>query len=122
MRDVAGMIRSFSYAALTGLEMATRTRSEDADRLAPWARLWETWVSAAFLRAYLPAASGAGILPGAWIDFDTLLGVFVVDKAFYELGYELNSRPEWVHVPLAGLLHLVGASTDAAAQGAGPRA
>ncbi len=46
LRDVAGMLRSFSYAALTALNAATLTRPEDIERLAPWARLWETWVSA----------------------------------------------------------------------------
>jgi maltose alpha-D-glucosyltransferase/alpha-amylase len=111
MRDVAGMIRSFGYAALTGLEVATKARPEDAERLAPWAQLWETWVSAAFMRAYLPPVASAGILPTDWSELETVLHVFVVDKALYELGYELNSRPEWVHVPLTGLLQLIQGAT-----------
>jgi maltose alpha-D-glucosyltransferase/alpha-amylase len=107
VRDVAGMLRSFSYAALTGVNAATTARPEDQERLEPWARVWETWVSAAFLRAYLPPVADAGILPARWEDTEALLQVFVVDKALYELGYELNNRPEWVHVPLSGLLHLI---------------
>lgn len=106
LRDVAGMLRSFSYAALTGLEAATQTRPEDVDRLAPWAALWETWVSAVFLRAYLTATGGAGLVPSDSNDLDILLHAFMVDKALYELGYELNNRPEWAHIPLTGLLQL----------------
>jgi maltose alpha-D-glucosyltransferase/alpha-amylase len=106
LRDVAGMLRSFSYAALTGLNAATQARPEDLERLAPWADVWETWVGATFLRAYLAATRGAAFLPSRDDDFDALLQVFLIDKALYELAYELNSRPEWVHIPLAGLLRL----------------
>jgi maltose alpha-D-glucosyltransferase/alpha-amylase len=104
LRDVAGMLRSFSYAALTGLGAATATRHEDVERLAPWAHAWEEWVSAAYLRAYLETTKGVPFLPARNADFELLLQIFVLDKAFYEVGYELNNRPEWVHVPLAGLL------------------
>ena len=106
LRDVAGMLRSFSYAALTGLGAATAMRPEDLERLAPWADLWETWVGAAFLRAYFAVTRGAPILPSHADDVDVLLQAFVLDKALYELGYELNNRPDWVHIPLAGLLRL----------------
>jgi maltose alpha-D-glucosyltransferase/alpha-amylase len=106
LRDVAGMLRSFSYAALTALNAATRTRPEDIERLAPWASLWETWVSAVFLRSYLTVTADAEILPARTEDLDTLLQAFVITKALYEIGYELNNRPDWVHVPLAGLLRL----------------
>jgi maltose alpha-D-glucosyltransferase/alpha-amylase len=106
LRDVAGMLRSFSYAALTGLGAATQTRPEDYERLTPWADLWETWVGAAFLRAYLAATQGAAFLPADAEDLDVLLHAFVLDKALYELGYELNNRPDWVHIPLGGLLRL----------------
>ena len=106
LRDVAGMLRSFSYAVLTGLEAATHARPEDRERLAPWADLWETWVSAVFMRAYLSATDGASFLPSRSDDRDALLQAFILDKALYELGYELNNRPDWVHIPLTGLLRL----------------
>jgi maltose alpha-D-glucosyltransferase/alpha-amylase len=106
LRDVAGMLRSFGYAALAGLAAATQTRPEDVERLAPWAELWEAWVGAAFLRTYIGATSGASLLPATPEDRETLLNAFVLDKALYELGYELNNRPEWVHIPLTGLLRL----------------
>ena len=105
LRDVAGMLRSFSYAALTALGVAIKARPDDRERLAPWATFWERGVSAAFMRAYLAAVDGHGLLP-AGRDLDALLQGFVTDKALYELGYELNNRPEWVHVPLAALLRL----------------
>ena len=105
LRDVAGMIRSFSYAALTAIGAATQARPEDARRLAPWADFWETWVSAAFLRSYVIATRGAAFLP-AIRDLEVLLRAYLLDKALYELAYELNNRPAWVHIPLAGVLQL----------------
>jgi len=106
LRDVAGMLRSFSYAALTGLGAATQTRPEDVERLAPWADAWEAWVGATFLRAYRTATQSAAFHPVESNDFDALLHAFMLDKAMYELGYELNNRPDWVHIPLTGLLRL----------------
>ena len=64
-------------------------------------------MSAAFQRAYLSAVANAHILPSGNGDRDTFLRAFVVDKALYEVGYELNNRPEWVHIPLIGLLRLI---------------
>ncbi len=106
LRDVAGMLRSFSYAALTALHLAASGGTDRLERLAPWADLWERWVSAAFLRGYLEAARGSGFVPARRADLDLLLRAFVVDKAFYEIGYELDHRPAWLPVPLAGLLRL----------------
>jgi len=110
LRDVGGMLRSFSYAALTAIGAATETRPEDAKRLAPWAELWETWVSAAFLRAYLAATRGAAFLPPP-PDLELLLRAYVLDKALYELAYELNNRPACVHIPLAGIMQLRAKTT-----------
>jgi maltose alpha-D-glucosyltransferase/alpha-amylase len=97
------MMRSFSYAALAGLGVATQTRPEAVERLAPWADIWEAWIGATFLRAYRTATRNAAFLPADAEDFDTLLYAFMLDKALYELGYELNNRPDWVHIPLSGL-------------------
>jgi len=106
LRDVAGMLRSFSYASFTALGAATQHRPEDYERLAPWAEFWETWVSAVFLRAYLAAVGRAPFIPSRHEDLDLLLQTFTLDKVVYELAYELNSRPDWVHIPLSGLLRL----------------
>jgi maltose alpha-D-glucosyltransferase/alpha-amylase len=110
LRDVAGMLRSFSYAALTAIDAATETRPDDARRLAPWAELWHTWVSASFLRSYLAATHGAAFLPPPR-DFDVMLRAYVLDKALYELAYELNNRPACVHIPLAGIVQLRSKTT-----------
>ena len=107
LKDVAGMLRSFDYAAYAGLFAFTRDRPGEIDRLRPWAELWRQRVSAAFLRAYRAAAGGAAFLPAEPGRFAALLDAFVLDKAFYELVYELNNRPDWVRIPLRGILGLL---------------
>jgi maltose alpha-D-glucosyltransferase/alpha-amylase len=106
LRDVAGMLQSLRYAVLTALSAATHTRPEDVERLAPWAHVWETWVGRTYLRAYLATTSNSTFLPAQPQHLEALLGLFVLDKAIYELGYELNNRPDWIHMPLASLLRL----------------
>ncbi len=106
LKDVAGMLRSFSYATLTAQGASTQLRPEDAPRLTPWATLWESWVSAAFLRAYLAATRGASFLPSSEHGLEAVLRAYTLEKALYELAYELNNRPAWVHIPLTGLLQL----------------
>jgi len=76
--------------------------------LEPWARSWYTWVSAAFLSAYLEAAQGSALLPSDPLQLATLLDALLLQKALYEVSYELNSRPDWVSIPLRGVLELVG--------------
>ncbi len=107
LKDVAGMLRSFHYAAYAGLFAFTQNHPEDFARLEPWAELWQQWVSAAFLRAYRDTAAGAVFLPGDGGAFAALLDAFMLDKAFYELAYELNNRPDWVRIPLRGILALL---------------
>ena len=72
----------------------------------PWARLWERSVSAEFLRAYRQAVAGLGVVPAESAAFQQLLEAYVLDKALYELVYELNNRPAWVRIPLTGILAL----------------
>jgi maltose alpha-D-glucosyltransferase / alpha-amylase len=111
LRDVAGMLRSFhyvSYAALFG--QIPSIRPADFPALEPWAKFWYTWVSVAFLKAYLAAAKEDPILPKDPTELQVLLEVYLLEKAVYELGYELNNRPEWVKVPLQGLLQLLTTS------------
>jgi maltose alpha-D-glucosyltransferase/alpha-amylase len=108
IRDVAGMLRSYHYAAYAGLFSFTQDRPEDFPRLAPWAELWQQWVSAAFLAAYVQTAEGASFLPTEPRDFAFLLEGYMLAKALYELAYELNNRPDWVRIPLGGVLHLLG--------------
>jgi maltose alpha-D-glucosyltransferase / alpha-amylase len=109
LRDVAGMLRSFDYAADTALHSpATEALSEDAaQRLEPWARRWTRWVSEAFLRSYLETAAGAPFLPRDEQAIDRLLDVLLLEKALYEIAYELDHRPSWAQTPIRGLLDLL---------------
>jgi maltose alpha-D-glucosyltransferase/alpha-amylase len=107
LKDVAGMLRSFNYAAYAGLFAHTSSRRPEFERLEPWARLWHTWASAAFLRSYFGTAGHAPFVPPDSMQRDMLLRLFVLDKALYELNYELNNRPDWVRIPLRGVLGLL---------------
>ena len=107
LKDVAGMLRSFSYAARAALASYLARRPQDADTLEPWARLWSKSASAAFLASYRTVAANAAFLPADSNSLARMLDAFLVDKAFYELDYELNHRPTWARIPLLGLLALV---------------
>jgi maltose alpha-D-glucosyltransferase/alpha-amylase len=107
LKDVAGMIRSFSYAAYAGLFAHTASRRSEFERLEPWARIWQSWTTAAFLRGYFTSAADARFVPASPRHRDALLQLFVLDKALYELNYELNNRPDWVRIPLRGIFELL---------------
>ena len=111
LKDVAGMLRSFSYAVYSALDGFAQGRNEEFQRLQPWGRFWEEWVSAAFLGSYLERAEGACFLPDTTQALEVLLEAFLFDKALYELDYEFNNRPDWIRVPLQGILALLGAET-----------
>ncbi len=106
LKDVAGMVRSFSYAAYAALFARAANRSLDLERLEPWARVWRLWTGAAFLKGYFETTGDAPFLPADPVQRASLLDLFLLDKAFYELHYELNNRPEWVRIPLNGILEL----------------
>jgi maltose alpha-D-glucosyltransferase/alpha-amylase len=106
LKDVAGMLRSFGYAAHVALMNHVARRPGDLERLIPWAQLWERSVCGVFLRAYFAAASGSQLLPDDRGTLETILDALLIDKLLYELRYELDNRPAWVGVPLAGLLAL----------------
>ncbi|AEU35513.1 maltose alpha-D-glucosyltransferase [Granulicella mallensis] len=110
LKDVAGMLRSFSYASRSTLDRYTQRRPEHSVTLAGWASLWENAVSTKFLQAYRDAIHAAGtqgesLLPKS-SQADTMLRALLLEKSLYELLYELNNRPDWLHIPLSGLLAL----------------
>jgi maltose alpha-D-glucosyltransferase/alpha-amylase len=107
LRDVAGMLRSFSYAAVTKLNSAT-LRPGDAAQLQPWAAFWNLWVSVSYLQGYFSVVRDAVFMPKTRQEISLMLDNYLLEKAIYELGYELNNRPDWVSVPLEGILALVG--------------
>jgi maltose alpha-D-glucosyltransferase/alpha-amylase len=106
LRDVAGMLRSFSYAGQAALR-TEQLQAPASPRLESWARFWVDSVSAAFLRSYLTTAGNASFVPQTTEDLDLQLSTMLLEKALYELRYELNSRPEWVRIPLRGILEVV---------------
>jgi maltose alpha-D-glucosyltransferase/alpha-amylase len=106
LRDVAGMLESLRYAGVAELRSG-RHRPEDVARLEPWARAWSGWMSAAFLGGYCEAARGSRILPRSDADLGFLLEFFVLEKCVYEIGYELNNRPDWLEIPMRAMLALV---------------
>jgi len=106
IRDVAGMLRSFSYAAESSLR-TRRQRAQDQARMRPWAAAWASWAGAAFLAGYLDAASGTALLPRSPADLRLLIDFYSMEKCVYEIGYELNNRPDWLPIPLRGLVDLV---------------
>jgi maltose alpha-D-glucosyltransferase/alpha-amylase len=106
LKDVAGMVRSFSYAAYSSLINYTARRAGELASLEPWAQLWERCVSAEFLRAYRQTTRGSMFLPENAEHFRKLLDIFLIDKALYEVLYELNARPAWVRIPLMGIMSL----------------
>ena len=104
LKDVAGMLRSFSYAAFAGLARFAQRRPEAARNVEPWAQLWANSVSTAFLSGYRQIiAADPSLLPEPAIA-QSMLDVNLLEKALYELQYELNNRPDWVRIPLAGIL------------------
>jgi maltose alpha-D-glucosyltransferase/alpha-amylase len=110
LRDVAGMLRSFDYAPyalILGQTQSSVIRPEDLTALETAARFWVRWVSAAFLRAYLPDSGAASHLPRTPEEINVLLGAHVLEKALYEVVYELNNRPEWVRIPIRGVMELI---------------
>ena len=111
LRDVAGMLRSFHYAALTSTIEQLRIGALgkfDFAGMEPWANFWRSWSSWAFLKGYLEAAGHASFIPKTNNELRILLDAFVMDKAIYELGYELNNRPEWLLIPLLSIGQLLG--------------
>lgn len=106
LQDVAGMLRSFHYAAHAPLLASTGSVNVDdgnREKLNGWAEVWAKWVSERFLDEYLKTARGAEFLPPSRAEILALLQLHVLEKAVYELGYELNNRPDWVAIPLEGI-------------------
>jgi maltose alpha-D-glucosyltransferase/alpha-amylase len=111
LKDVAGMLRSFSYAAHFALNRIFEPANENAsvkrkDLLEAWARTWQNEASARFLHAYRGAiAANPEVLPTPQ-SAQALLDAYLLEKALYELVYELNNRPAWLGIPISGILSL----------------
>jgi maltose alpha-D-glucosyltransferase/alpha-amylase len=106
LRDVAGMMRSFQYAAYSALWQPAM-RNEDVPFLERWADMWYRHVSSVFLQSYLHTTASAVFIPKNSDDLQVMLEAYLLDKAIYEIGYELNNRPEWVVIPIRGIKHIL---------------
>jgi maltose alpha-D-glucosyltransferase/alpha-amylase len=106
LRDVAGMMRSFQYAAYAALWQQA-LRKEDVPFLERWADLWYRQTSSMFLQSYLKTTTGAMFTPQNSDDLQVMLEAYLLDKAVYEIGYELNNRPGWVLIPIRGIKHIL---------------
>ena len=110
LKDVAGMLRSFhyaSYAARFGDAPGIPPGADTQELIGPWMDFWSAWCSATYLKHYLETAADGGFLPADDGELETLLGAYVLEKAVYELGYELNNRPDWVRIPLEAILQML---------------
>jgi maltose alpha-D-glucosyltransferase/alpha-amylase len=110
LQDVAGMLRSFQYAARSAC-LAAQERLTDShqphDHVARAAAQWLASASNEFLRSYRGTAGDARFLPATSAEFDALLRAHLLEKAVYELGYELNNRPSWLAIPLEGIREIL---------------
>ena len=107
------MLRSFHYAAFAPLLAEISGREVTQERLNSLdflAQYWQTWVSVTFLKAYLRTSGSASSLPQSREELAVLLDAYVITKAVYELGYELNNRPRWLWIPLQGISNLLDAA------------
>jgi trehalose synthase-fused probable maltokinase len=110
LQDVAGMLRSFHYAAFARLLGAAGNELTDANRLArlsAWAESWNVQVADSFLAEYFKTSGAAPYLQPNPAERNKLLELHLLEKAIYELGYELNNRPDWVGLPLKGISRLL---------------
>jgi maltose alpha-D-glucosyltransferase / alpha-amylase len=109
LRDVAGMLRSFDYAAREAMRSpwVEDLSEESRASLGDWARTWTRWVSATFLGHYFEVAGDSPMLPQSEDELRRMLHAQLLEKAVYEIGYELDHRPDWLNVPVRGVLDLL---------------
>lgn len=102
LKDVAGMMRSFHYAAFGKIQLNENYRDRDLEFLESWAEQWQHYVGRFYLGAYMERMGMGRELSD---EDDLLIRIFLIEKAIYELGYELNGRPDWVNIPLRGIYY-----------------
>ena len=113
-RDVAGLIRSIDYSATAALERALKIAPDEQGKIAAALAEWRDRATAAFLAAYREAITNPRLWPADRSAADQMLNFFLVEKAFYEIEYELAHRPDWLRVPLTGMLaNFISANDEA---------
>jgi trehalose synthase-fused probable maltokinase len=106
-RDVAGMLRSYDYAAFAAAFERAAPGSGDWGRLEPLAGRWQDALREGFLQGWMQGVRGAGFVPSDPQSLHALLQFFELDKAIYELQYELDHRPDWLRIPLQGIRRIL---------------
>lgn len=106
LRDIAGILRSFNYAAYTAIARDRAEQPEDLARFEPLVRDWETEVGGGFLTAYDETTHCSGLI-APHLSLRGLLDLFLLEKSLYEVRYELDNRPDWVAIPLRGIQTLL---------------
>jgi maltose alpha-D-glucosyltransferase/alpha-amylase len=101
------MLRSFHYAAFTPL--IQKKIMGEYEKLEYWAKLWSFYISKIYLNAYLEYIEPSSLIPKDRSEMNKLLSVYLLEKAVYEIGYEMNNRPDWLAIPLKGILFEIGA-------------
>ena len=100
------MLRSFHYASFSPL-IQQKISGEYKD-LEHWARLWTYYINKIFLNAYLKHIFPSEIIPMEKVELSRLLSLYMLEKAVYEIGYEMDNRPDWLGIPLKGILYEIG--------------
>ena len=114
-RDVAGLIRSVDYSATAAMERALKVAPDEQGKLGAALAAWRERSTAAFLAAYREIMTGQRLWPADLRAAEQLLSFFLLEKAFYEIEYELAYRPDWLRVPLMGMLRILSRQPNEAA-------
>lgn len=113
IKDVAGMLRSFSYAGYSALLARCQPDDERWNELEAWTLAWETIARERYLIGYLTASHEGRFLPPERASIGALLDFFELDKALYEVDYEVDNRPDWLRIPLQGICRVIERGDDA---------
>jgi maltose alpha-D-glucosyltransferase/alpha-amylase len=111
-RDVAGLIRSIDYSATAAMDRALKVAPDEHGKLATALEAWRNRSTAAFLGAYRETMTDPRLWPSAPAAADGILNFFLLEKALYEIEYELAHRPDWLRVPLAGMLRILSRQSE----------
>jgi maltose alpha-D-glucosyltransferase/alpha-amylase len=114
-RDVAGLLRSIDYSTTAALERALKSAPDEHGKIARALDIWRERSAATFVDTYRKTVEGHSLWPANARKADRVLDFFLLEKAFYEIGYELAHRPEWLRVPLSGILRILSVKQEVAA-------
>jgi maltose alpha-D-glucosyltransferase/alpha-amylase len=107
LKDVAGMLRSFDYAAAAIVDRLEQRDPTKLEAIRPLAQAWRVAAMRRFIQSYRAQVEGCPVLPENAAEFDRLLELFLIEKALYEIAYEAANRPSWIAIPIRGVLGLM---------------